>query len=118
MARASIIASVCLCSCGCTLRLPEIPPTHPANAGAASGQMYATPAVLEVTPIVRPPDYPSSQPMRDHNDSAGGDGHNNEMQVDSDTHEHESQEETTGQEAGAKSQQQMQKEGQLHDHHE
>lgn len=49
-------------SVGCSLDLPEIARSHPANAEASTGQQYATPAVLEVRPFIRPPDKPTTKP--------------------------------------------------------
>lgn len=62
MPRSLVVAAVGLGLLGCTLKLPEIPPNHPANAGAPAGQTYASPVVLEVQPIVRPPDRPTTRP--------------------------------------------------------
>lgn len=93
MIRTLGLAAVCLICFGCALKLPEIPQGHPANAGAPAGQVYATPAVLEVKPIVRPPHAPTSAPS----DAAGR--HNGMHHGNS----------------GSRTIQQMQREGQRHD---
>lgn len=57
---------------GCTFSLPEISPNHPAHADAPAGQVYATPAVLEVSPATRPPDRPTTHPAHPYSHQSHG----------------------------------------------
>lgn len=59
---------------GCALELPEVSRSHPANTEAPAGQIYATPEVLQVSPIERPPDYPSAAPSGAHGETNGMNG--------------------------------------------
>lgn len=97
-----MLMAACLAGIGCSLKLPEIPPSHPANAEAPPGQIYVTPAVLEVTPIVQPPHGPASMP------SGPGDPHEDHgMQQQDHGLPHES--------SSKRTLQQMHREGQRHD---
>lgn len=72
MTRLFLLAGISLAFLGCTLKLPDIPPNHPAGTGAPAGQMYATPAVLEVRPLIRPPDRPMTRPAHPYQHESKG----------------------------------------------
>lgn len=130
MTRLLLLAGASLAFLGCTLKLPDIPPNHPASTGAPAGRTYATPAVLEVRPLVRPPDRPMTRPAHPYPHESKGMTPMGEMPVD--RHEMESAHNHGGivdptstlpapkdkghrDQMEGKGQQRMQREGQLHE---
>lgn len=133
--RTCFIALCLLATTGCSLKLPDIPANHPGSSTAPGGLVYATPAVLEVIPLARPADRPTTRPAHSHVHPAQGMTPRGEMprsasHATSPGHEHGAQKQDGPQTMPAPTdkeaaqghtpmsdtrQQQMMREGQLHE---